>query len=71
MWVRSLGREDLLEKGMALQYSCLENSTEEPGRLHGVEMSCKEPVNHHGLIVDCQSLFLPPLQRGNEVLIMS
>ena len=25
-WVRSLGREDPLEKGMALQYSCLENS---------------------------------------------
>ena len=27
-WVRSLGQEDLLEKGMAypLQYSCLENS---------------------------------------------
>ena len=24
-WVRSLGREDPLEKGMALQYSCLEN----------------------------------------------
>ena len=24
-WVRSLGREDPLEKGMALQYFCLEN----------------------------------------------
>ena len=29
-WVRSLGREDPLEKGMinSLQYSCLENSTD-------------------------------------------
>ena len=24
-WVQSLGQEDPLEKGMALQYSCLEN----------------------------------------------
>ena len=24
-WVRSLGQEDPLEKGMALKYSCLEN----------------------------------------------
>ena len=24
-WVQSLGQEDLLEKEMALQYSCLEN----------------------------------------------
>ena len=26
MWVRSLGWENLLEKEMATQYSCLENS---------------------------------------------
>ena len=25
-WVQSLGQEDPLEKGMATQYSCLENS---------------------------------------------
>ena len=25
-WVQSLGLEDPLEKGMAIQYSCLENS---------------------------------------------
>ena len=31
-WVRSLGQEDPLEKGMAikLQYSCLENSVDIP-----------------------------------------
>ena len=36
--VQSLGREDSLEKGMAVvQYSCLENSwTEEPGRLQSI-----------------------------------
>ena len=45
MWenrVRSLGREDPLEKenGNSLQYSCLENpGMEEPGRLHGVTES--------------------------------
>ena len=38
MWVPSLGREDLLEKGMATpQYSCLENPrTEEPGGLQSI-----------------------------------
>ena len=36
--VQSLGREDPLEKGMAIvQYYCLENSwTEEPGRLQSI-----------------------------------
>ena len=33
MWVRSLGREDLLEEGMAtLQYSCLENPMDRGAR---------------------------------------
>ena len=42
-WVRSLGQEDALEKGMAtpIQYSCLENWTEEPwwATVHGVAKS--------------------------------
>ena len=35
MWVRSLGREDPLEEGNPLQYSCLENpmNREEPDGL--------------------------------------
>jgi len=28
-WIRSLGQEDPLEKESPLQYSCLENSTDE------------------------------------------
>ena len=42
-WVRSLGQEDALEKGMAtpIQYSCLENWTEETwwATVHGVAKS--------------------------------
>ena len=34
-WVRSLGQEDILEKGMAtLQYSCLENPMDR--EVHGI-----------------------------------
>ena len=35
--VQSLGREDPLEKEMA--YSCLENPTEEPGRLQSTRVA--------------------------------
>ena len=37
-WVRSLGQEDSLGVGNSnpLQYSCLENSIEEPGRLQSI-----------------------------------
>ena len=36
-WVQSLGWEDPLEKGIPLQYSCLENSMDrEPGGLQSV-----------------------------------
>ena len=37
-WVRSLGREDPLEKEMAspLQYSCLEKSMDESGGLQSM-----------------------------------
>ena len=41
MWVRSLGREDLLEKGMATHSSILAWRipwTEEPGRLAGYSL---------------------------------
>ena len=36
----TLGQEDNLEKehGSPLQYSCLENRTEEPGRLQSMEL---------------------------------
>ena len=45
-WVGSLGREDLLEKGMVgypLQYFCLENSMDRgawQAIVHGVTKSC-------------------------------
>ena len=43
--VQSLGREDLLEKGIIiiiiiLHYSCLENSTDRGATVHGIAMSC-------------------------------
>ena len=43
-WVQSLGWEDPLEKGIPLQYSCLENSMErEPG---GLQSAGSQGVGH-------------------------
>ena len=46
MQVHSLGQEEPLEEGMAIQYSCLENPwTEEHGRLQSTGL---QKVEHNG-----------------------
>ena len=53
MWVRSLGQEDPLEKGLATHSSILAweiSWTEEPGRLQSMELQksdTTEKLNHH------------------------
>ena len=51
MWVQSLGWEDLLEEGIATQYSCLENHMNRGARwatVHRVtESDMSEQLNHH------------------------
>ena len=56
MWVRSLGREDLLEEGMAtLQYSCLENPMDRGARqasVHRVTEWDRTEVTEYTQVLD-------------------
>ena len=59
MRVRSLGREDHLEKGMAtqLQYSCLENSMDREAwqaTVRGVAKSRRQLSNYTHTVCICQ-----------------